>query len=177
LLRTYTVFNVGQVDGLPEEAPTAAPTWSAIEAAQQLIDTTGADIRHGGGVACYVPSQDVIRMPIPGDFAYAGGYYATLLHELAHWTSAPSRCNRQLGKRFGDDAYAAEELIAELGSAFLCAHCRIDGCLQHAAYLDHWLRVLRSDKRAIFTASAAAQKAADYVLGCVPEQGTTALAA
>jgi antirestriction protein ArdC len=86
---------------------------------------------------------------------------------LAHWTAHPSRCNRQLGQRFGDDAYAAEELIAEIGSAFLCAHCRIDGQLQHASYLASWLRVLRADKRAIFVAATKAQQAADYVLGCV----------
>ena len=91
----------------------------------------------------------------------------TALHELTHWSGHPVRCNRQLAGRFGDDAYAAEELIAEMGSAFLCAHCRIDGQLQHASYLSSWLRVLRADKRAIFVASTKAQQAADYVLGLV----------
>ena len=92
------------------------------------------------------------------------GYYSTALHELAHWTAHPDRCNRNLAGRFGDAAYAAEELIAEMGSAFLCAHCRLEGRLQHASYIESWLQVLRQDKRAVFTAAAKAQAAADYVL-------------
>ncbi|MBP9054475.1 MAG: hypothetical protein KBF94_17790, partial [Ilumatobacteraceae bacterium] len=86
------------------------------------------------------------------------------LHELTHWTGHPSRCHRQLTGRFGDAAYAAEELVAELGSAYLCAHCRLDGELRHESYLASWLKVLRADKRAIFTAATLAQRAADYVL-------------
>jgi len=102
--------------------------------------------------------------PPPCAFPDAGRYYATALHELTHWSSHPSRCNRQLGQRFGDDAYAAEELIAEMSAAFLCAHCRIDGELHHAGYLSSWLKVLRTDKRAIFVAATRAQQAADYLL-------------
>ena len=97
-------------------------------------------------------------------FVDAAGYFATTLHELVHWTGHASRLDRQLSSRFRDEAYAAEELIAEMGSAFLCAHCRVDGQLQHASYIGTWLRVLRNDKRAIFVASARAQAAADYLL-------------
>ena len=108
----------------------------------------------------------------------ASGYYATTLHELVHWTAHPSRLDRELGGRFGDDAYAAEELIAEMGSAFLCAHCRIDGQLQHASYIGNWLRVLRNDKRAIFVAGTKAQNAADFLLARSTETaGADALAA
>ena len=97
-------------------------------------------------------------------FADAGAYYATALHELVHWTGHASRLGRKLGRRFGESAYAMEELVAELGSAFLSAHCRLDGRLQHARYIASWLDVLRRDKRAIFVAAAQAQKAADFLL-------------
>jgi antirestriction protein ArdC len=109
----------------------------------------------------------------------ADRYYGTALHELTHWSSHPSRCNRQLGQRFGDDAYAVEELIAEMGAAFLCAHCRIDGELHHADYVASWLRVLRTDKRAIFVAATRAQQAADYILKLAqpPEREAGELAA
>jgi len=108
-----------------------------------------------------------------------GGTTRTALHELTHCTSHASRCNRQLGQRFADDAYAAEELIAEMGAAFLCAHCRIDGELHHAGYLQSWLKVLRQDKRAIFVAATRAQQAADYLLRLLqpPDRDVAALAA
>jgi antirestriction protein ArdC len=105
-------------------------------------------------------------------------FYATALHELCHWTSHPSQCKRELGKRFGDGAYAAEELIAEIGAAFLCAHCRVDGQLEHASsYVSSWLKVLRTDKRAIFVAATKAQQAADYVLKLANPTEANALAA
>ena len=169
LLRAFTVFNVAQVDGLPPAVcATQQPAWDAQAQADVVLDHSGARIQHGGSKAYYQPGIDTIQLPPRAAFATAAKYYATALHELAHWTGHPSRCNRQLGQRFGEDAYAAEELIAEMGSAFLCAHCRIDGQLQHSAsYLSSWLRVLRADKRAIFVASTKAQQAADYVLGLV----------
>lgn len=168
LLRSFTVFNVAQVDGLPPaltpELP-PAPAWQCQEAAEAIIDHSGADVRHGGGRAYYRPGADYVQLPPRTAFAKASSYYATALHELVHWTGHPARLKRQLSGRFGDDAYAAEELVAELGSAFLCAHCRIDGELQHASYVGNWLRVLRQDKRAIFVASTKAQHAADFLLG------------
>jgi len=181
ILRTFTVFNTAQIDGLPSgmvEPPPSAPAWSGDEAAELLIEASGADIRHAGFKAYYQPGNDYIQIPPRTAFADASGYYATTLHELVHWTAHPSRLDRQLGGRFGDDAYAAEELIAEMGSAFLCAHCRIDGQLQHAAYVGNWLRVLRNDKRAIFVASAKAQNAADFLLArCTDKTDAAVLAA
>jgi len=162
LMRSYTVFNIAQVDGLPQP-PEPARIWREDAEAQALVDASGALIRHGGFSAYYLPAEDRIQLPPMSYFPAATGYYSTVLHELVHWTGHPSRCNRQLVSRFHADAYAMEELIAEIGSAFLCAHCRIDGRLQHAAYLDHWLKVLRADKRAIFVASTRAQQAADYL--------------
>ena len=109
--------------------------------------------------------MDFIHLPVKHAFKDQGAYYATLLHELTHWTGHRTRCNRDLSGRFGNDAYAIEELIAEMGSAYLCAHCRIDGRLQHAAYVASWLQVLTKDKRAIFTAASHAQRAADFLHG------------
>ena len=178
LLRAYTVFNVAQTEGLPAAiTATSRPTWEPEAKAEELLLMWGAEIRHGGALAYYQPRTDEIHLPLRQAFAAADSYYATALHELTHWTSHASRCDRQLGQRFGDDAYAAEELIAEMGSAFLCAHCRIDGQLQHSAYLDHWLRVLRTDKRAIFVAATRAQQASDYVLGLAQPPDLEAMAA
>ncbi len=93
---------------------------------------SGARFRQGGARAFYQPATDEIHLPPPSAFPSAGGYYNVALHELTHWTGHPSRCHRDLAGRFGDAAYAAEELIAELGAAYLCAHCRLDGELRHA---------------------------------------------
>jgi antirestriction protein ArdC len=125
---------------------------------------SGARFRSGGTRAYYQPATDEIHLPPQKAFVSVGDYYNVALHELTHWSGHPSRCNRDLSGRFGDAGYAAEELIAEMGAAFLCAHCRIDGELRHASYLESWLRVLRTDKRAIFVAASKAQQAADYIL-------------
>jgi antirestriction protein ArdC len=173
LLRTFTVFNVAQIDGLP--APTEPPkpvAWDAHLEAELVLSSSGAEIHHGGEHAYYHRGQDVIHLPPCRSFAERGAYYSTALHELVHWAGHTKRCNRDLSGRFGNDSYAMEELVAELGSAFLCAHCRIDGRLQHSAYLHSWLQVLKSDKRAIFTASAKAQQAADLLLGSVEVEHT-----
>jgi len=167
VLRVFSVFNVDQVDGLPSQyrsVPAADPTWDASATAEQVITGSGATILHQGFRAFYSPASDRIYLPVKATFADAGAYYATALHELAHWTGSPSRLGRKLSGRFGEAAYAMEELVAELGAAFLSAHCRIDGRLQHASYIASWLDVLRRDQRAIFTAATQAQKAADYLL-------------
>ena len=181
LLRCYTVFNIAQIDGLPAamaQPVPSVPAWQSDEVAEMLIAASGADIRHGGSKAFYQPGNDFIQLPPRATFAYSSGYYATTLHELVHWTGHSSRLDRQLTGRFRDDAYAAEELIAELGSAFLCAHCRVEGQLQHASYIGNWLRVLRNDKRAIFVAGTKAQNAADFLLTrCTETTSTEALAA
>ncbi len=178
LLRAFTVFNLAQVDGVPETLRSLDhPQWEPEARAEELLQMSAATIRHGGSRAFYRPGDDEIHLPPPRVFADAAQYYATALHELTHWTSHGSRCNRQLGQRFGDAAYAAEELIAEMGAAFLCAHCRIDGELHHAEYLASWLDVLRSDKRAIFVAATRAQQAADYVLARANPPEVMAMAA
>ena len=163
--RGYSVFNAAQVDGY--EAPTlpTLPEPERIGHAEAFFAALGADIRHGGNRACYVPGLDQVRMPPFPVFRDAVAYYATLAHEATHLTGHPSRCNRDLRGRFNEEAYAAEELVAELGAAFLCADLEPtpEPRPDHAAYVASWLHVLRGDKRAIFTAAAKAQQAADWM--------------
>jgi antirestriction protein ArdC len=165
LLRAFTVFNVDQTEGLalPSTLP-EEPSWDACAAADALLAASGAKLSHGGARAFYQPAEDVIRLPTPGAFPSAADYYATALHELTHWTGHPARCNRLLGRRHGIDAYAFEELVAEMGAAFLTNHCGLQGGLQHASYIASWLTALRNDKRLIFAAASLAQRAADFVL-------------
>ena len=167
LVRLFTVFNTAQIDDLPEAyrlTPQPDPEWRHGELAEQIIAASGATILGGGFRAYYSPTHDRIHLPARALFTDEPGFYGTVLHELSHWTGHPSRLNRQFGKRFGDGAYAVEELVAEMAAAFLCAHCHIDGRLQHASYIGSWLEVLGRDKRALFTAAAQAQKAADFLI-------------
>lgn len=131
---------------------------------------------HGGNRAFYAPARDLIQLPPRESFRDAESYVATRAHETVHWTSAPSRLARELGKRFGDQAYAAEELIAEMGSAFLCADLGLtpEAREDHASYLAHWLQVLKKDSHAIFTAASQAQRAADYLHQLVEAQRAAA---
>ena len=167
MLRSYTVFNTSQLEFLPEkfELRPSPAVWQPLGEAEQLLYETGAVIRHGGNRAFYSPSEDLIQLPPEAWFETPDDYYATALHETVHWTGHPRRLNRVLGRRHGIEAYAYEELVAEMGAAFLCAHVGIPARLEHASYIDSWLDSLRRDKRLIFTAAGAAQKAADYVLG------------
>ena len=180
LLRAFTVFNVDQLEDVPPALRAVdRVAWDPHARAEELLLMSGVTIRHGGSRAFYRPSDDEIHLPPPRAFPDAGSYYATALHEAIHATSHPSRCNRQLTGRFGDAAYAAEELTAEIGAAFLCGHCRIDGDLRHAEYIGSWLKVLRGDKRAIFVAATRAQQASDFLLRLLqpPEGERIALAA
>jgi len=171
-LKGYTVFCVDQIEDLPAQfyspaEPRLDPV-QRIERADSFFAATGADIRHGGNQAYYSITHDHVQMPPFESFRDAESYYATLAHECTHWTRHPSRLEREFGrKRWGDEGYAMEELVAELGSAFLSAD--LDLCLQpradHAAYIASWLKVLKNDKRAIFTAASHAQRAADYLIG------------
>lgn len=164
MLKTFNVFNVAQIDGLPEEAPPSVLTEEQRDdAAIRFIQATKADIRHGGDRACYVPSKDFITLPHTTDFESYEHYLATALHELCHWTAAKHRLNRDLNHRFSTRSYAAEELIAELGAAFLCAHLEVKGQLRHSEYIANWLQLLKDDPRAIFTAASKASQAADYL--------------
>jgi antirestriction protein ArdC len=171
-LKAYTVFNAEQIDGLPGHfyalATPPLTVVERIEQAEAFIANTGARITHPAPMAYYSPLDDGIRMPAAEQFRSAESYYATLLHELTHWSGNASRLDRDLGrKRFGDEGYAMEELIAELGAAFLCADLGIntEAREDHAAYVGAWLKVLRNDKKAIFAAAAHAERAADYLHG------------
>jgi antirestriction protein ArdC len=164
-LRSFTVFNLAQIDGLPDRLKEreAMVAWNSQDAAENIITGSGAMIRHGGAMAFYDLRDDFIQLPERRSFPDGAGYYATALHELVHWTGHVKRLNRQLGRRFGEAAYAMEELVAEMGSAFLCASCYLEGRLRHANYIGQWLQVLRNDKRAVFAAAAKAQQAADFI--------------
>lgn len=170
-MRAYTVFNCEQIDGLPAHfrAPAAAPALSAAERiarAEAFFAALNADVRHGGAQAWYAIHSDRVQLPPFETFRDAGSYYATLAHEITHWTRHPSRLDRDLGRRrMGDEGYAREELVAELGAAFLAADLGLDlePREDHAGYIASWLKVLKQDKRAIFQAAAHAQRAADYL--------------
>lgn len=171
-LKAYTVFNVEQIDGLPDrfyaKPADPLPVVDRIANADAFVAATKALISHGGNMAYYAPGPDSIQLPVFEAFRDAESYYATLLHELTHWTKHETRLARDFGrKKFGDEGYAREELVAELGAAFLCADLGIavEPREDHAGYLGHWLEVLKEDKRAIFQAAAYAQRASDYLSG------------
>lgn len=159
------VFNVAQVDGYDPPAPSALIPIERHAAADQFIKSSEAIIHHDSHHACYIPSRDEIHLPPEGTFFDAQGYYGVVLHELVHWTGHVNRCARDLRNRFGSEAYAAEELVAELGAAFLCAQLGIspEPRIDHARYIESWLKILKHDKRAIFTAAAKANQATDYL--------------
>jgi antirestriction protein ArdC len=164
----YTVFNLEQVDGvkLPKRLEPRLSYNERIGRAEEFFTSVGVEIRDGGNRAFYRPDVPTAAyMPGFDQFPDAIDYYSTLAHETTHWRSHDTRCDRQLGKRFGDDAYAIEELIAELGSAYLRAGLELELTPRkdHAAYIDSCLKVLKGDRRAIFTAASQAQKAADYL--------------
>jgi antirestriction protein ArdC len=169
-LKAYTVFNVDQVEGLP--AHFYAVVEPKLDAAQRIdhadafFAATDADIRHGGGQAYYALQPDYVQMPPFECFEDPEAYYATLAHECTHWTRHPTRLDRDFGRtRWGDEGYAREELVAELGAAFLCADLglELEPRPDHASYIDRWLKVLKDDRRFIFTAAAHAQRAADFL--------------
>jgi len=174
--RGYSLFNAAQVDGYTPTTDADVPMPERIAHADAFFNGIGADIRHGGNQAFYSPASNHIQMPPFAAFRDGAAYYATLAHEHTHWTAAPTRCDRQLGKRFGDNAYAAEELIAELGAAFTCAHLGLstEPRADHAQYLASWLKVLKADKRAIFTAASKAQQATDWLIARAGESAQIA---
>ena len=163
--RGYSVFNAAQVDGYEAPALPVLPDAKRVKHAETFFAATGIEVRHGGARAYYRPSEDRVQMPAFPAFRDAVAYYATLAHEMTHATGHASRCARDLKGRFGEEVYAAEELIAELGAAFLCADLALapEPRPDHAAYVASWLKVVRGDKRAIFTAAAKAQQAADWM--------------
>jgi antirestriction protein ArdC len=161
----FSVFSAEQVDGWQAPELVERDTPARIAAADEFIRALGADVRHGGNQACYSPSGDFIRLPELAQFDKASDFYSTACHEHAHWSGAPSRLARDLTGRFGSDSYAAEELVAELSAAFTCARLGISAAPRpdHAAYLATWLKVLKADSSALFTAAAKASAASDYL--------------
>lgn len=162
--KVYTVFNSAQCDNAVVPVATVGGEFDPIQACEDRIAATGAVIRHGGDAAFYSPSNDAIQMPHKASFLNSGSYYATAFHELGHWTGAKHRLERDFSGRYGNPAYAFEELVAELTAAFLCQDHGIEGELRHAGYIGSWLKACREDNKAIFKAAALAQKAADYIL-------------
>ncbi len=166
----YTVFNIEQIDGLPdrykspvEDIPEGVtPLLANVE---DFIGRTGAKITYGGKHACYRRGPDDVEMPARERFLSDVHLCSTLLHELGHWTGAKQRLDRDLSGRFGTETYAVEELVAELSAAFVCADLGVehDPRENTATYLESWLKVLKQDKRAIVTAAAKAQAVADYL--------------
>jgi antirestriction protein ArdC len=174
MMREYTVFNVDQCENLPDSVTTGKPTRvrnpdTRDELADDFLLSTGADIREGHGEAFYVPSHDFISMPGFAGFKGADSFYNVAFQELAHWTGHKARLDRDLKNRFGSRDYAAEELIAELGAAFLGAEFGFDGDVRNAGYIANWIELLKADKRAFFTACSQASKAADYLRGLAVE--------
>ena len=175
-LKEYTVFCADQVEGLPQHfyqlATPPAEKLERIDRAETFFANTKADIRTGGNRAFYAIDADYVRMPPFETFRDAESHAGTLAHELTHWTRHSSRLNREFGrKRWGDEGYAMEELVAELGSAFLCADLQITPEVRddHASYIDSWLKVLRDDKRAVFSAASHASKAVEFLHGLQPQ--------
>jgi antirestriction protein ArdC len=175
-LKRFTVFNVAQCEGLRAgmaSDPAPLPEREIVPVAEEVIAASGVDFRIGGTRAFYVPSLDIVKVPPQPAFFDQVNYYRTCLHELTHATGHASRLGRDLTSGFGSKDYAREELIAEMGSAFLCAALGIVPTVRHADYIASWLEVLREDNRAIFHAARAATKAADWLLARHHEvQGT-----
>jgi antirestriction protein ArdC len=177
-LKEYTVFNVEQVENLPAHfyarAEPPRENMQRIAQAEAFVAHTKADLRYGGNRAYYAEGSDHIQLPPFETFRDAESHASTLAHELTHWTKHSSRLDRSFNrKRWGDEGYAMEELVAELGAAFLCADLAITPEVRedHAAYIEHWLRVLKQDSRAVFTAAAHAQKAVDFLHALQPVAG------
>ena len=182
MMRAYTVFNVDQCEGLPDRVLTLGEIKPRNRdqrdaTIDQFLACSGATIREGAGEAYYRPGDDFISMPRFEAFKSAAHFYGVAFHELGHFTGHKSRLDRDLRHRFGERAYAAEELIAELGAAFLCAEFSIDGDLRHAGYIQTWIGLLKADSRAFFTACNKAQAAADYLRGLALRDQQPAMAA
>jgi antirestriction protein ArdC len=178
IARASPVFNVAQVDGYALPEPDDAPPMAVIDPiarADELIRASGAIVREGGERAFYAPEPDIICVPDRWRFTGTAtmnpteAFYTTKLHELTHWSGHKSRLARDFSGRFGSNAYAFEELIAGLGEAYLCADLGVTTAMRpdHAAYVGHWLNVMKADKRAIFTAASQAQSAANYLLAFI----------
>lgn len=171
VMRSYAVFNADQIDGLPAHYYTTRielvpPTDHLPARAEAFVERLPARVRHGGDQAYYDRGADLIAMPLVGLFGTRAHWAATLAHEAGHWTGHPDRLDRTFGKRFGDAAYAFEELCAEMCACLLGADLGlpVDHLDDHAAYIGHWLGILRKDSRALLTAAARAEAACGFLL-------------
>ncbi|POF88752.1 ArdC family protein [Pseudomonas putida] len=181
LLRTHCLFNIEQTEGLPNEEQHHDEGEDPVAfidhaPAERLLAASGARIEHRyGDDAFYLPIRDLIQLPTKAQFVDVGSYYATALHELTHWSGHHGRLNREGitgGHAFGSAEYAFEELVAEMGAAFLCALTGTQGELRHEEYLASWLKILKEDKRAIFRASGDAREASEYLLALHLDQAS-----
>jgi antirestriction protein ArdC len=175
-LKRFTVFNLAQCEGLPDDLAVVVPPppLDLIEpAVEALIQATGVDFRIGGSRAFYAPEADYVQVPPPQAYFEPINWHRTALHELGHASGHISRLNRDLSGSFGSKKYAFEELVAEMNAAFCCASLGIVPTVRHADYIGSWLGVLREDNRAIVRAASQASKAADYLLGFLPEHQQT----
>ncbi|NOI26692.1 ArdC family protein [Vibrio mediterranei] len=169
-ITSFCVFNIEQTEGIEYETPTqpeptiTACDWELFQHVQEAIDNTGASIQEKGVRAFYRPSTDEIVMPEKYRFSRACDYFATLTHELTHWSGNKNRLNRLKNKKFGSRDYAFEELVAELGSAFLMAEFGFTGELQHASYIESWLQALGKDKTYIIHAASLASEAHQFIM-------------
>ena len=170
-LKRFTVFNVAQCDGLPDDLatiPPPVPDGLILPEVEDLIRASGADLRLGGDKAFYSPALDYIQVPRPEAYFEPINWHRTALHELGHWSGAPNRLGRDLSGSYGSKSYAREELVAEMTAAFTCATLGITPTVRHADYIGSWLEVLREDDRAIVRAASAASKAAEFLLAFRP---------
>jgi antirestriction protein ArdC len=175
-LKRFTVFNLAQCEGLPDDLAVAVPPPAPglIEPrVEALIEATGIDFRIGGNRAFYMPGADYVQVPPPQAYFEPINWHRTALHELGHAVGAPHRLNRDLSGEYGSKKYGFEELVAEMNAAFCCASLGIVPTVRHADYLGSWLDVLREDNRAIIRAASQASKAADYILGFLPAASGT----
>jgi antirestriction protein ArdC len=156
----YTVFNKAQVEGVGTDSPPPAPLKGKVN---DIAKGSGVELSYGHRQACYIPSRDRIKMPYHTDFVSQDAFTRVLFHELSHATGHEKRLNRNLSTRFGDASYAMEELVAELSSAFLCARIGAEYANENAEYIATWVRKMKQDSKAIFTASSQAAKSADWL--------------
>ena len=164
VIKFYYVFNRDQTENVPEEQNFILPEDERLQICEDFLQFTDAVIEEDKERACYIPSRDVIQMPSFGSFESQGAYYSVAFHELVHWSGHESRVNRDLSSKFERANYAAEELIAEFGSAYLGAFFQLEGDLQHPEYIQSWIRMLTEDDKAVFKATSEARKATDWLL-------------
>jgi antirestriction protein ArdC len=167
----HSVFNLDQVEGVEVKEWEKLKEHGCLEDIDVVLDKLGADVIHGGDKACYIPSVDRILMPMKGQFELMEGYYSVKLHEYMHWTGAEKRLNRDFSGRFGEEAYAFEELVAEIGNAMLMAHFGLEeiSIPGHAKYLKSWIRVLKNDQSALLKAASLASRGVAMILGTTEE--------